>query len=853
MPNSSGYKKSVQTKYNRGTAARNIEGPASQNKEKKMKKIFYTFMTIAAAISVAGCAKELEEAAQTPGTAPEEESGYIVLGASLPDSDDPAGDTKTTISKNEGQSSYSVFWAEGDAISVNGERSKPANIDPANKKNASFTLPASVNAPFCAVYPAGAYMDDTYSHTDLKDSLNITVPATQKYVENGIDPESAIMLAYSSDGKTLNFRHAMAYLKLTVNTAVKSVRINGNYNDAISGEFTAKREVEGSSLTFAPKKDKDGKAKGNTSITYSATDAVPVGTPMFIAIPASTYSKGLTLTIIDSENHYQVIKSTNSFTASRGKVYPTSVDFNSQKVYVEGGIYTVEDWNNFIQDLNAGDCSKWVTTIGSEKGIHIMADIECQTNLAAAKNDVVLDNIVYGQNHTIKHNPVCPLFASIGKNGGVFNLTIDGACDQWDDTECAGIFASENYGQLRKCINRVEQNFGKASGDYINVAGICCTNNGVVADCENYGSIIITEPDKDVKVGGILLYNGGTFARCKNYGRIEITGVNVGCVVGGIAYASNGAVATLENNGEISIDAKLTAIKAVYLGGVLANAEYDNKCSKLTNCKNSGSLSIHKTGDPIMSGGAVGGVVAAINKGVPGTEGDTFTGLSNCSNTGSISFVEEQSNGDYGYAIGGVVGRCVEVSLNHYGKTGYYTVIRQDCSNEGEIKVYSASGVKLTETISGARETYVGGLAGYVSGYYVAAEKKAVNAIVRGVNNGNIVSGSAKGSDVVGGLVGGGSYLKIEEKPSVETTISKYSSDCQNGFVGAVLGWTTNQGDASISNANASVTIEQSMTPIKSGFAGVTGGKKLTITGCKYNGKAVTTADIYGGGTKSVN
>lgn len=118
-----------------------------------MKKIFYTFMAMAAALSVAGCAKELEEAAQTPGTAPEEESGYIVLGASLPDSDDQTGDTKTTISKNEGKSSYSVFWADGDEISVNGEKSKPANIDPANKKNASFTLPA-ISAPYVAAYPS---------------------------------------------------------------------------------------------------------------------------------------------------------------------------------------------------------------------------------------------------------------------------------------------------------------------------------------------------------------------------------------------------------------------------------------------------------------------------------------------------------------------------------------------------------------------------------------------------------------------------------------------------------------------------------------------------------------------------
>lgn len=839
--------------------SRNIERASIQKTRKKMKKIFYTFMAMAAAFSIAGCAKELEEQEQTPGTSSEEESGYIVLGASLSDQDDQSVDTRTAIADN-GNKTYSITWSDGDNICVNDEVSKPADIDPNNAKNASFTLSASIETPYCAVYPAGAYIEKTYSHSEDKDSLNIKVPSTQKYVANGIDPKSAIMLAYSTDGN-LKFRHAMSYLKLTVNGAdVKSVRINGNYNEAISGEFTAKLEASGTTLAFAPKKDEKGNVKGNTSITYSAETAIPAGTPMFISIPHSVYSKGLTLTIVDSEGHCQVIKSTTGFTASAGKVYPTSVNFNSKEMYVEGGIYTVEDWNNFIQDLNAGDYTKWVKPIGSETGIHIMADIECQTNLVAGSADdkATLNHILYGHGHTIKHNPVRPMFTYIGKDGGIFNLTIAGECTKWDNTGWAGIFATNNAGTLSNCVNRVNITLGKASdkATIILAAGICRTNSsiGKVMDCENYGSISITGPDKTVRVGGILVYNdGGTFASCRNLGRIEVNEVNVGCVVGGVAYASSGAVDALENSGDISIDAQMTARRTIYLGGVLANAEYGTggnvKCSKLANCTNSGDLSIKKSGKYFIQYGAIGGVVAAVNKGAVGTEGDTFTGITSCSNTGRISFEESETEGtSIGYAFGGIVGRCAYFSANsfHYGDGGYYMIMRNG-NNTGDISVSAANGQTHAFSNSGARQTYIGGLAGFICG---ASSNKA---IVRGTSNCTITTASTLGGDIAGGLVGGGAMLSIDTKPTATTTFKAYT-DATAGFWGAALGWETSKGNVQIVGADVTAVYEG--TPVASGFAGVTGNDTskatLTLSDCKYNGNAVTAADIYGNGNKSI-
>ena len=324
--------------------------------------------------------------------------------------------------------------------------------------------------------------------------------------------------------------------------------------------------------------------------------------------------------------------------------------------------------------------------------------------------------------------------------------------------------------------------------------------------------------------------------------------MNVGCVVGGVAYAVSGSAADLHNKGEISIDANLSASQTIYLGGVIANAEYNGVCSKLSGCSNSGALSIHKTGKFVMKGGAIGGVVAAINAGNTGTEGSTFTGFTNCSNSGSISFVEEETGAThYAYAVGGIVGRCVNVKDVHYLNNGYYTVVR-GAVNTGDIKVYTANGQKAAFGNSGARQTYIGGIAGYMCGVSLG-----VKAIVRGKSTCTITTGSALGGDIAGGLVGGGAMLSIDTKPSATTIFKSYEGK-PIGFLGAALGWAASKNYVSINGADVTATFELGpVAPVAKGFAGIVDtGKEFTITSCTYQGSAVATSDIYGGGTKTI-
>lgn len=820
----------------------------------------------AVALALAGCAKEIEGEIQT-SEQQEEEAGTMVIGAELSDSPDADDVTKTLISDN-GDKTYSVFWAEGDHILVNGEISTNIDIDPDNKKSASFTLPV-VDAPYCAVYPAGLYVKDSYK-TVKEDStvIEITIPSTQTYVEkNGFDPNAAIMTARGEAGGGLAFKHAMAYLKVAVTgTTVKSIRVNGNDNEALSGAYTISYSKSG--IAFGPKKNEEGKAIGNTSATISCGESgVASGTPVFIAIPAREYKRGLTLTIVDAENHYQVVHSMKTFTAVPGKVYPTTFTFNAAGTYLEGGIYTVEDWNGFVAAVNNGDWSAWNTTVDGNKGVHLMADIYSSTNLPRT-NDKKADGstcewngVFYGHNHIITHAGTEPLFLHVGETGKIMDLKVAGERIANTNNGWPGVLVLNNSGEINNCESSVDITL---EGNSTNASTICRSNNGKIINCKNTGKITIKNPTAEVKVGGITLYSSGEITGCTNTGTISITGVNVNCLVSGVVLMASGKVSDLANEGDMAVEANLTASREIYMGGVIGKCETPeiniipagNVVGEIFRCKNSGNLKIQKSGAFHMKGGCLGGVAASVNT---GSSTKDCTIFDSCTNSGSISFYEKETILNKGipsgaYAVGGILGRCSVLKDVYYDfSSKSYTVIRVNCVNTGNIDVCTANGQPMTDGISGARQTYVGGIAGFVGGGIVRGNKDSTSPYT-------IELGSLFGGICAGGILGGSYATRVDDVASyVNVNFAKsantYVTPTKIGYVGAVLGWAASSISIKDVKAEASFNFPAELTTenYKSGFAGVKSGAALTVTNCTYQGNAVTASDIYGGGTKTIN
>lgn len=828
-------------------------------------------MTAAAVVlAVAGCAKEIEGEMQVPEQQ-EDEAETMVIGAELSDSPDADDVTKTLISDN-GDKTYSVFWAEGDQILVNGETSTNIDIDPDNKKSASFTLPV-VDAPYCAVYPAGLYVKDSYK-TVKEDStvIEITIPSTQKYLEKGFDPNAAIMTARGEAGGGLAFKHAMAYLKVAVTgTTVKSIRVNGNDNEALSGAYTISYSKSG--IAFGPKKNEEGKAIGNTSATISCGESgVASGTPVFIAIPAREYKKGLTLTIVDTDNHYQVVHSMMSFTAGPGKVYPAEIAFKAAGTYLEGGIYTVEDWNGFVATVNKGDWSAWKTTVDGKVGVHLMADIYSSTNLPRT-NDKKADGSkcewngeFYGHGHTITHAGTEPLFLHVGETGKIMDLKVAGKRIANTNNGWPGVLVLNNSGEISNCESSVDITL---EGNSTNASTICRSNNGKIINCKNTGNITINNPAAEVKVGGITLYSSGTITGCTNTGAINVTGVDVNCLVSGVVLMASGKVSDLENKGDMTVEANLSATREIYMGGVIGKCETPeiniipagNVVGEIFRCKNSGNLKIQKSGAFHMKGGCLGGVAASVNT---GSSTKDCTIFDSCTNSGSISFYEKETKLNSGipygaYAVGGILGRCSVLSANVKEKDVYYdfssksyTVIRVNCVNTGNIDVCTANGQPMKDGISGARQTYVGGIAGFVGGGVVRGNKGSTSPYT-------IKLGSLYGGICAGGILGGSYATRIDDVASyVNVNFAEsdntYVTPKKIGYVGAVLGWAASSINIKDVKAEASFNFPAELTTenYKSGFAGVKSGLTLTVSGCTYKGNAVAATDIYGGGTKTI-
>ena len=828
-------------------------------------------MTAAAVVlAAAGCAKEIEGEIQVPEQQ-EDEAGTMVIGAELSDSPDADDVTKTLISDN-GNKTYSVFWADGDQILVNGKTSTNIDIDPDNKKSASFTLPV-VDAPYCAVYPASLYVADSYK-TVKEDStvIEITIPSTQTYVENGFDQNAAIMTARGEAGGGLAFRHAMAYLKVAVTgTNVKSIRVNGNDNEALSGIYTIAYTDSG--VAFGPHKE-GGKAIGNTSATISCGESgVVSGTPVFIAIPAREYKRGLTLTIVDVDNKYQVVHSMKSFTAGPGKVYPTTITFNAAGTYLEGGIYTVEDWNGFVAAVNKGDWSAWKTTVDGKEGVHLMADIHSSTNLPrtndkieGSKTTCEWNGDFYGHGHTITHAGTEPLFLHVGETGKIMDLKVAGERIANTNNGWPGVFVLNNSGEINNCESSVNITL---EGSSTNASTICRSNNGKIINCKNTGNITIKDPTAEVKVGGITLYSSGTITGCTNKGTVNVTGVDVNCLVSGVVLMASGKVSDLENKGDMTVEANLSATREIYMGGVIGKCETPeiniipagNVVGEIFRCKNSGNLKIQKSGAFHIKGGCLGGVAASVNT---GSSTKDCTIFDSCTNSGSISFYEKETKLNSGipygaYAVGGILGRCSVLSANVKEKDVYYdfssksyTVIRVNCVNTGNIDVCTANGQPMKDGISGARQTYVGGIAGFVGGGVVRGNKGSTSPYT-------IKLGSLYGGICAGGILGGSYATRIDDVASyVNVNFAEsdntYVTPKKIGYVGAVLGWAASS--ISINNVKAEASFnfpaELKEENFKSGFAGVKSGLTLTVSGCTYKGNAVAATDIYGGGTKTI-
>ena len=215
------------------------------------------------------------------------------------------------------------------------------------------------------------------------------------------------------------------------------------------------------------------------------------------------------------------------------------------------------------------------------------------------------------------------LFTMVGEGGTVKNLAVEGIIDcskRQLDRPIGGIVGKNNGGTISNCTSIV----GITASVDSNVGGIVgSSDSGTIENCHNTGSINVTCSNSDIGIGGI------------------------------VGKTSNGTVKTCENTGNVTVDHYCTGT-----GGIVG---YAVGGSKVSNCRNSGSIDGNKSKTGGIVGENYGAIFRCYNTGAVSADGATggVAGQNVCSQSGPNSIVENCYNtgtvsgsGD----VGGVVG-----------------------------------------------------------------------------------------------------------------------------------------------------------------------------------------------------
>lgn len=288
------------------------------------------FMIILSALALAGCAKEMDF----------EDCGNSLF-ASI---DNGEAVTKAALIDNPGIRLDSK-WQDGEAIGVFGT----------SASNVSFSISASdisedgKTAKFSSAtnVPGGAltaYSPYQAGVTGSAEAMTIDFPSVQKYTYvNGVpqpDPQSNIMVATGSANAGLTFRNAVAVLKIgrvfENKTVVKSVEFRDLSGAPVCGSM---------SLSWNGGSPKATVTGTGTVITLDCGEGLSFAAGQkgifFIVVPAREYSKGISLTFVDSAGE----KTVKTAGATKGKTFERSV------VYTIGDISSREPLPGSVSTL----------------------------------------------------------------------------------------------------------------------------------------------------------------------------------------------------------------------------------------------------------------------------------------------------------------------------------------------------------------------------------------------------------------------------------------------------------------------------------------------------------------------
>ena len=279
-----------------------------------MKKSIFSYLAVMLCLSA--CQIEID------GPDASNESDNI-LSAKI----EQAEATKTILAENN-----NVLWSENDQIVafMKSSYGQKYQIMPSfvGQTSADFSRISSSSGEN---FSAGSEWDHNVAYYPYSESikcvkyadcyiLEVVLPSVQTYVKNSFEGGAFPMVAVSEDND-ITFKNVCGGIKIPLKGTqnVKSIKIEGNNNEKLSGAATVTASMDGAIpvITMALGSNTYMSLDcGNAGVTLSES----IVTEFIIALPPTLFSEGFNITITDSDNKTYTIEADMANTIQRSSI-----------------------------------------------------------------------------------------------------------------------------------------------------------------------------------------------------------------------------------------------------------------------------------------------------------------------------------------------------------------------------------------------------------------------------------------------------------------------------------------------------------------------------------------------------
>ncbi len=207
---------------------------------------------------------------------------------------------------------------------------------------------------YYAIYP---YSD---SNSLSNNTLYFTLPAEQTYTGEGLGVKSSVMVAKQAEegDYDFNFKNICGYigLRLYGSAEVASIELKGNNNEVLTGN-----------ASFDMTSDKLSLSGNGKAITLTCGNGATLGltestaTDFILVIPPTTFDKGVTITITDTEGNTIEEEFDSKFTVERNQIHSLTMEFDGDISATEAE----EIMNQMVQEWLTSTKSKYATAIAN--------------------------------------------------------------------------------------------------------------------------------------------------------------------------------------------------------------------------------------------------------------------------------------------------------------------------------------------------------------------------------------------------------------------------------------------------------------------------------------------------------